>query len=118
MKLRMLVLHVPAGTLLAFLSKKAGRGSHSSLLSVPFFFETVYHYVAQASLELETLLPQPPECWDYRHEFTMPQHGNFLVFYSSPKLESAKMGLKSEQLTNPGQVHTEANQSATEGTKC
>jgi hypothetical protein len=23
-------------------------------------------YVAQASLKLTILLPQPPECWDYR----------------------------------------------------
>jgi hypothetical protein len=25
------------------------------------------HYVAQVGLELSNLLPQPPECWDYRH---------------------------------------------------
>jgi hypothetical protein len=31
----------------------------------PFF--TRSHDVAQAILELTILLPQPPECWDYRH---------------------------------------------------
>jgi hypothetical protein len=29
-------------------------------------FETGSHYAAQADLKLEILLPQPPECWDYR----------------------------------------------------
>jgi hypothetical protein len=29
-----------------------------------FGFETESQYVAQAGLELEILLPQPPECWD------------------------------------------------------
>jgi hypothetical protein len=27
--------------------------------------------IAQASLELQTFLPQPPKCWDYRH---VPPH--------------------------------------------
>jgi hypothetical protein len=31
-----------------------------------FLFETGSHYVAQAGLELSVLLPQPPECLDYR----------------------------------------------------
>jgi hypothetical protein len=31
-----------------------------------FFLEIKSHYVAQADLELMTLLPQPPTCWDYR----------------------------------------------------
>jgi hypothetical protein len=30
------------------------------------FFETGSHYVPQAGLELMILLPQPPQCWDYR----------------------------------------------------
>jgi hypothetical protein len=34
------------------------------------FLMTGFHYVAQADLELVIFLPQPPECWDYRH--TLP----------------------------------------------
>jgi hypothetical protein len=30
------------------------------------FFETGSPYVAQAGLKFMILLPQPPECWDYR----------------------------------------------------
>jgi hypothetical protein len=42
----------------------------SHLLSASFFkkvFETRFHYVAESGLELEVLLPQPPECWGYRN---------------------------------------------------
>jgi hypothetical protein len=31
-------------------------------------FETRSLDAAQAALELMAFLPQPPECWDYRHE--------------------------------------------------
>jgi hypothetical protein len=34
-------------------------------------FETGSHYVPQAGLGLSILLPQPPECWDYRN---VPPH--------------------------------------------
>jgi hypothetical protein len=37
------------------------------LCLVFFFFEKGSHYIAQAGLELGTLLPQPPECWDCKH---------------------------------------------------
>jgi hypothetical protein len=38
----------------------------------------VFQYVAQAGLELSVLLPQPPECWDYRDG---PPHLVFVAFY-------------------------------------
>jgi hypothetical protein len=31
-----------------------------------FFLKTRAHYIAQVGLKLAILLPQPPECWDYR----------------------------------------------------
>jgi hypothetical protein len=31
-----------------------------------FVVEAAMGFVAQAGLELEILLPQPPECWDYK----------------------------------------------------
>jgi hypothetical protein len=34
-------------------------------LSIYWFPETGFHYIAQAVLKL-TILPQPPKCWDYR----------------------------------------------------
>jgi hypothetical protein len=34
-------------------------------------------HVAQTGLELEILLPQPPECWDYRY---VPP-GSFTLFF-------------------------------------
>jgi hypothetical protein len=37
-----------------------------------FFFDTGYHYVAQAAFELVILLPQSPKCWDYRPELLHP----------------------------------------------
>jgi hypothetical protein len=36
------------------------------VMSTIFVFETGSRYVAQVGLKLEILLPQPPECWDYR----------------------------------------------------
>lgn len=41
-------------------------GTHSLLLLSFFCFKTGVTYVAQAGLELLTLLVQPPDCWDYR----------------------------------------------------
>jgi hypothetical protein len=35
------------------------------MLLLFIYFDTESHYVVQADLELEILLPQPPECWDY-----------------------------------------------------
>jgi hypothetical protein len=35
-------------------------------LFIYLFIEMWSYCVAQASLELKVLLPQPPECWDYR----------------------------------------------------
>jgi hypothetical protein len=40
--------------------------SYTNYISIKVFFETGSHYVSQAGLELTVLLPQPPECWDYR----------------------------------------------------
>jgi hypothetical protein len=37
------------------------------MFKIIYLFETGSHYIAQAGLELSILLPQPPECWDYRH---------------------------------------------------
>jgi hypothetical protein len=42
---------------------------HHLFLKFPklfFFFETKSCYVARAGFKLVILLPQPPECWDYR----------------------------------------------------
>jgi hypothetical protein len=40
------------------------------LLFFVYLFKTESHYVAQAGLELFVLLPQPPDCWDYRSVLT------------------------------------------------
>jgi hypothetical protein len=32
----------------------------------PWLFETGFRSVAQAKLKLTILLPQPPQCWDYK----------------------------------------------------
>jgi hypothetical protein len=42
--------------------------------SLFIFFEIATCYIAQASLELMILLPQPPKCWDY--PATMPSLQN------------------------------------------
>jgi hypothetical protein len=44
-------------------------GISNTVKMKPFFlsFETGFHYVAQAGLELVILLPQPPKCWYNRH---------------------------------------------------
>jgi hypothetical protein len=49
-------------------------------------FETGSCCVAQACLKLEILLPQPPECWKYRHDPPYLSHGKFLkqVVFKSP----------------------------------
>jgi hypothetical protein len=41
------------------------RQRHSFMFFFFCFFETGSHCVTQAGLELEILLPQTPECWDY-----------------------------------------------------
>jgi hypothetical protein len=49
--------------------------TNSLLLSnIPstWFFETGSYNVAQVGLEFAILLPQPPECWDYRRAPTTP----------------------------------------------
>jgi hypothetical protein len=46
--------------------KKKNETTSASLFIFFSFFETGSHYVVQADLEL-TILPWPPECWDYRH---------------------------------------------------
>jgi hypothetical protein len=43
-----------------------------------FVFEKKSHFIAQAGLELEFLLPQPAECWDYRR---VPLHLAFQIFF-------------------------------------
>jgi hypothetical protein len=54
-------------------SSKTGLSSPIALFFCLFFF---YWYMillcSQAKLELEILLPQPPECWDYRCETSHP----------------------------------------------
>jgi hypothetical protein len=44
-----------------------------------FFFKIGSRYVAVAGLELMILLPQPPECWDYRCVPLSPLHLFFAV---------------------------------------
>jgi hypothetical protein len=41
--------------------------------------QTEFHYVTQASLELELeiLLPQPPKCWHTQAFITMPSYAHF-----------------------------------------
>jgi hypothetical protein len=41
-------------------------------LGVLFCFLTGCHFVTQAGLQLMIFLPQPPECWDYRHVSLYP----------------------------------------------
>jgi hypothetical protein len=43
-----------------------------------FLFETGSFYIAQAGLKLEILLPQSPECWDYRH--VLPHSASLPLF--------------------------------------
>jgi hypothetical protein len=38
----------------------------NQLFFLIYFFETGSHYVAQADLKFTILLPQSPQCWDYR----------------------------------------------------
>lgn len=56
-----------------------------------FAFETVSYYAAQASLELESLLPSPPECWDYKDVvpflLTDLYHKNNRIFFSAPGIQ-------------------------------
>jgi hypothetical protein len=43
------------------------------------------HCIAQASLKLVIILPQPPECWDYRLVPPLLDTGSFGVLLSTPK---------------------------------
>jgi hypothetical protein len=45
-----------------------------------FCFEMV-SYVAQAGLELEILLLQPPKCWDLQVCTTIPSPISFVLFF-------------------------------------
>jgi hypothetical protein len=45
------------------------------------FFETGSNYVDQAIFQLLILLPQTPECWDYRYQ----AWGNLLVHVNTKK---------------------------------
>lgn len=61
--------HCSAGCLTGLLFVRTVGGKERSLLLLGFFcfvFKTGVTYVAQAGLELLTLLVQPPDCWDYR----------------------------------------------------
>jgi hypothetical protein len=44
----------------------------------PSFFELRSCYVDQAGLKLVTLLPQPPQCSDYRYKLSCPATGSFI----------------------------------------
>jgi hypothetical protein len=50
-----------------FLTKEHGYLWNLKFCSGFFFSETSSPWVAQAGLEVKILLPQIPECWDYRH---------------------------------------------------
>jgi hypothetical protein len=50
-------------------------------------FETGYHYVAKAGLELFNLLSTSPNCWDYRHAPSWPADWIFIA-------SRAKFGVK------------------------
>jgi hypothetical protein len=43
------------------------------------FFETGSASLAQADFELKILLPQPPECWNFRHVPLCPAYGFLLL---------------------------------------
>jgi hypothetical protein len=49
-----------------YLSKK--------ILNYFSFFEARTCCVVQSGLELQILLPQPPECWDYKQDLPCPAH--------------------------------------------
>jgi hypothetical protein len=53
-----------------------------------FFFKSVSCYIAQVGLKLVIFLPQPPECWDYRHEPLVKVKGNLKKFWLPSKLFS------------------------------
>jgi hypothetical protein len=52
-------------------------------------FESRFHCVAQAVLELAVFFPQPPECWDYRY---VPPHPAVVIFNLNGDL-SGRTGL-------------------------
>lgn len=53
--------------------------THPSLF---ILFCLVQGLVVQAGLELVTLLPPPPKCWDYKAHATMPGYYHMLLFLS------------------------------------
>jgi hypothetical protein len=56
---------------------------HSILFCFIFKIETASFYLAQASLKISILLPQAPECWDYRY---VPPHWDQLLRFWCLKL--------------------------------
>jgi hypothetical protein len=56
--------------------------------------ETGSHYVAQAGLELVIILPQSPECWDYRYLLPCPaQNGGFYFYFHFLKVSFARVNM-------------------------
>lgn len=57
---------------------------HSETASVPlwgllFVFEMVSHWVAQAGLEFEVLLPWPSKCWNYSMHYVWMEKSGWSI---------------------------------------
>jgi hypothetical protein len=46
-------------------------------ISLSSYLETESHYASQVVLKLLVVLPQPPECWDFRHAPPHPSVTHF-----------------------------------------
>jgi hypothetical protein len=55
--------------------KDLSSNSDLEFMTARVYSVSEFHYVAKAGLKLTIFLPQPAECWDYRH---VPPHLPFM----------------------------------------